>query len=279
MIVALHEAPIDFFKTTPPRSNRKLEELIRKTASMNFGAVEIGPLQDYVSIVGKQLRVVLDSLKIARSMHVGGIFNGKRFALKDEEYTKARKQIHRGITLCREIDSSLASIHPPFFASRDKATETLMSRARQRFLELVNEEVDFATENNIKLAVESFCYYPFIFKDLQDFCRFISQFPVQKVGVLLDAGHVYQAGIDLSEAVNAFSCRLMNVHVHDATLERDYQRATHLPIGKGTINFSTLIDCLRNVHYDGWLTLEIRATEDEVIRSKEVLEQLITSKS
>jgi sugar phosphate isomerase/epimerase len=275
MIVALHEAPKDFFKTNPPYSNRKLEELVRKAASMNFGAVEIGPLEDYVSIDGKQLRVVLNSLNIERSVHVGGIFDAKRFAFKDEEYAKARKQINHGIMLCKEIDSSLVSVHPPFFTSQDKATETLMPRARQRFLELVNEEVDFATENNIKLAVESFCYYPFIFKGLQDFCQFISRFTAQKLGVLLDAGHIYQAGIDLSEAVNALNHRLMDVHVHDATLERDYQRATHLPIGKGTINFSTLISCLRKVHYDGWLTLEIRSSEEEIVRSKEFLERLI----
>jgi sugar phosphate isomerase/epimerase len=275
MIVALHEAPKDFFKTNPPYSNRKLDELVRKAASMNFGAVEIGPLEDYVSIDGKQLRVVLNSLNIERSVHVGGIFDAKRFAFKDEEYAKARKQINHGIMLCKEIDSSLVSVHPPFFTSQDKATETLMPRARQRFLELVNEEVDFATENNIKLAVESFCYYPFIFKGLQDFCQFISRFTAQKLGVLLDAGHIYQAGIDLSEAVNALNHRLMDVHVHDATLERDYQRATHLPIGKGTINFSTLISCLRKVHYDGWLTLEIRSSEEEIVRSKEFLERLI----
>ncbi len=82
-------------------------------------------------------------------------------------------------------------------------------------------------------------------------------------------------GIDLSEAVHLFTHRLLDVHVHDATSQKDFRKATHLPIGKGTINFPDFTNLLREVGYDGWLTLEIRGNEREITESKKYLEDII----
>lgn len=275
MIVALHSVPKGFFKTDPPYSNDELLRFVRKAASLGFEAVQIGPLRNFVPIKGERLRRVLDSLNMERSAHVGGIYDAKKFALTEEEYARVQKQIHYGITLCEEISSTLVSIHPPFFATEKKAEEELLLKAKTRFLKLVKEEVDFAIRNHIKIALESFCYHPFIFEGLHDFAQFVSKFLSNRLGVLLDVGHVYQIGIDLSEAVHMFKHRLLDIHVHDATLEKDYRRATHLPIGKGTINFPDFINFLREVRYDGWITLEIRGNETEIMESKKYLDHLI----
>jgi len=198
--------------------------------------------------------------------------------LTEEEYIKAEEQIRYGVILCKKIASMLGSIHPPFFAEKRKMDEDVFSKARARLFKLVKGMVDFAHRSQIKMALESFCYYPFIFKGLRDFVQFVSKFPSEKLGVLLDVGHVYQMGIDLSEAVHLFKGRLLDIHVHDATLQKDFRKATHLPIGKGTINFSDFVNILREVGYDGWLTLEIRGSEREIIESKKYLETLIISK-
>jgi len=276
MIVALHSAPKGFFKTDAPHSNDEIVGFVQKAASLGFKAVQIGPLIHYAPIKGKQLRTVLDSLNIERNVHVGGIFDAENFALTEEEYARVRKQICYGITLCNEISSALVSVHPPFFATRNDLNKELLSKVQMRFLELLKEEVDFACRNGIKIALESFCYPPFIFEGLHDFAQFVSKFPSENFGVLLDIGHVYQIGISLSETVQVLRHRLMDVHVHDATLKRDFRKATHLPIGKGTINFPDLINSLKEANYDGWLTLEIRGSEKEIIKSKEYLESLIT---
>lgn len=277
MIVALHSAPRGFFRTGPPYSNDELLRFVRKASSLSFKAVQISPL-NFVSIESGRLRRVLDGLNMERNVHVGGIYDAEKLALTEEEYARAQKQIHWGITLCKEISSTLVSIHPPLFAARrNKVNEELLSKARTRFLKLVKGEVNFASRNQVKIALESFCYHPFIFEGLHDFVQFVSEFPPEKLGVLLDMGHVYQIGIDLSEAVHLFKPRLLDIHVHDATLQEDFRKATHLPIGKGTINFPDFINLLREDGYNGWLTLEIRGNEREIIKSKEYLENLITS--
>ena len=110
-----------------------------------------------------------------------------------------------------------------------------------------------------------------------DFARFVSKFPSEKLGVLLDIGHLYQIGIDLSEVIHLFKHKLLDIHIHDATLEKDFRKATHLPIGKGTINFLNLIHLLQEVGYNRRLTLEIRGTEKEIVKSKNYLENLIAN--
>jgi len=118
----------------------------------------------------------------------------------------------------------------------------------------------------------SWLWNPFVFEGLHDFARFFSEFPQEKLGVLLDVGRLYQIGIELSEAVRLFNHKLLDVHIHDATLGGNVCEATNLPIGKGTINFPDFISVLRHAGYDGWLTLEIRGSEKEIVEGKDFLE-------
>jgi sugar phosphate isomerase/epimerase len=245
MIVALHAAPNGFFKSRPPYTENELLSLVRKAASLGFKCFQVGPLSDFADIDGKRLRSVLAQYGMKSNVHVGGLYNAEEFAKTGEEYRRAQKEIHRGIELCREIDSKLVSFHPPFFTKKD-VDRKLESRAGARFLELAKKEVEFACANGIKMALESFCYSPFIFKGLRDFIQFISYFPSAKFGVLVEVGHLYQAGFNLDKVIQVFKGRLLDVHVHDATLQEDFRRATHLPIGKGSINFCHLVNILRS---------------------------------
>jgi sugar phosphate isomerase/epimerase len=254
--VALHAAPARFFKTAPPYDEDELLRLVQKAASLGFKAVQIGPLHDFVHIEGEFLRGILDSLGMARSVHVGGLYDARKFAVAEEEIDRARRQIRYGIDLSREIGSKLVSIHPPFFPAMSERDGRLLPKARARFLQMLEDGVSLASRNHVRIVLESFCYRPFIFEGLQDFLQFVSEFPSEKLGVLLDAGHVYQIGIDLFEAINLFKHRLSDVHVHDARLHGDFRRATHLPLGKGTLNFPDFIEHLGECGYEGWLTLE-----------------------
>jgi len=279
MLVALHSAPKGFFATGLPTNTDDLIRFVQKAASMNFKAVQIGPLTDVVAIQGERLREVLNRLNMERNVHIGGIYDARKFALTENEYSAARSQIRLGIALCQELSSTLTSVHPPFFASTEERDEQVVLRAKTRFLRLLKEQTDFADSNGIKMAIESFCYPPFIFEDLADFIKFVLQFPSDKLGVLFDVGHLYQIGLDIFEAVALFKDRLFDIHVHDATLEKDYRKATHLPIGKGAIDLPEFINCLKQAEYDAWLTLEIKGTDKEILESKEYLERLITKAS
>jgi sugar phosphate isomerase/epimerase len=181
MIVALHSAPQGFCRTKLPHGNDELEGFVRKAASMGFRAVQIGPLADFAPIEGKRLRRLLDELGMERNVHVGGLYDAGRLAFEQEEYDAMRKQIRRGIMLCRELSSTLVSVHPPFFGPKAKPSEEATSEAKTRFAELLKDNVEFASQNGVKVALESFCYPPFIFWGLEDFNGFVKRFPPENL--------------------------------------------------------------------------------------------------
>ena len=280
MKVAFHSVPKGFFKTNPPYDENELFRLIRKASALGFKDFQVGPFRKdrFSQIDGKRLKKVLDKYCMESNVHIGGLYDAEKFALTEEEYRRAQKEIDYGIKLCSEINSSLMSFHPPFtFTTKDKTT---LSKARERFLELVNNGVESAHREGIKMALESYCDTPFIFNGLRGFMRFVSHFPSTKLGVLLDVGHMYYAKFNLDDAIMTFKDRLLDIHVHDAlhyTLQEDLRKATHLPIGKGTIDFSNLINTLHKAKYNDWLTLEIRGTEKAILDSKQHLENLIST--
>jgi sugar phosphate isomerase/epimerase len=274
MRVALHSAPEHFFKSGPPYEANRLFDLVKMAARLGFRCFQIGPTSSFTNIDGHRLRAVLDEYGMQCNVHVGGLYDAEEYVLSEEEHNKAHRDLHRGIELSRDVASSLVSFHPPFFKSENSARLPL-SRAKNRFLKLIEEEADFAYSMGIRMAIESFCYPPFIFDGLDDLIQFVSNFPPTKIGVLLEVGHLYQAGFNLDEAIETFGNRLLDVHVHDATLQEDFKKATHLPIGKGSVDFLAMIDSLRRVKYNGWLTLEIHGNETEILKSKILLENLI----
>lgn len=222
----------------------------------------------------RNARFILDKYGMERNVHVGGLYDADKFAVSEAEWKRAQNDLHRGIELFTEVSSPLVSIHPPFFKSTNWHDDNLMSQAKTRFLKITEEEVDFAHYNGVKIALESFCYSPFILADMQDFMQFISRFRSSELGVLLEVGHLYQAGFNLDEAIQVFGHRIFDVH--DAILHDDYKSATHLPIGRGNIDFTKVITSLRKIKYDGWLTLEIHGNESEILESRKLVEKLIT---
>jgi len=276
--VALHSAPKDLFKTKPPYGSKKLEELIQKASLWGFKGFQVGPLWKLKNIDGKQLKSFLDKFEMQRSVHLGGLYDAAFLYKKGRESDKVTRELCQGILFCRQISSNLMSFHPPFFIKPYQKEEVLF-KARDVFLELVDRALDFAGNQGIRLALESFCYPPFIFRGLNDFIEFISYFSSSQLGVLMDVGHLYQAKIDLNEAINVFNSRLFDVHIHDATQQDNLRIATHLPIGKGTINFDRLVNDLQRIEYDGWLTLEIKGIRKEIIQSKETLENLLNKQT
>jgi hypothetical protein len=73
MKLALHSAPLGFFRSSPPHGNTELHELVRKAASLGFRCLQVGPLGDFSKIDGPRLRRVLDDCLMERNVHVGGL--------------------------------------------------------------------------------------------------------------------------------------------------------------------------------------------------------------
>jgi len=277
MIVSFHSVPQDILLGRPPFGENDLYALIRVAASLGFRAFQIGPLADFPNFNVKKLKQLLDELGLARNVHLGGVYDAHDFSFGSETYQRALADVEKSVKLCQDIDSDLLAFHPPFFKGQVTLSEraVVVSKVKDGLRQLINASFKLVLNREVRLALESFCYPPFIFDGLHDFNSFVNEFSSSKLGIVLEAGHLYNKRIDLSEAVSLFGDRLFDVHVHDATWNGDFRKATHLPIGKGDIDFQSIVEALRGVNYNGWLTLEIRGNISDIVESKKRLEKFI----
>jgi inosose dehydratase len=70
------------------------------------------------------------------------------------------------------------------------------------------------------------------------------------VGLLLDAGHAFRAGIDVAEFAGRHAGRLTGVHL------RDFQNGQQVPLGDGDFPLDAVARALREKSWSGWVLAE-----------------------
>jgi len=102
----------------------------------------------------------------------------------------------------------------------------------------------------------------------EDFERLFSK--AGRLRFCLDVGHANLGGDPgrSGEFIDKFSDRLSLIHIHDNLGGLNEKCDLHLPLGKGTIDFSQIFSRLRQAKYKGPVTLELyKASYSEWMRS------------
>ena len=88
---------------------------------------------------------------------------------------------------------------------------------------------------------------------IEDALRMITELDVDDFGVLLDAGHCHLNGEDFRTIIPACAEHLFHIHVDDNQGDMD----AHLIPGDGTIDFNALSRNLKQVGYQGFVSVEL----------------------
>lgn len=107
--------------------------------------------------------------------------------------------------------------------------------------------------------------FPYVMKSVEDFQRFFEEME-RDVEMVLDVAHANIRGETLS-FISGFSEAIGHVHVSDNNGDHD----VHLQLGEGSIDWAETITALRDVGYDGWVTVESYEGVGESIRLLEGL--------
>ncbi len=84
-----------------------------------------------------------------------------------------------------------------------------------------------------------------------------------------DTAHLTALGIDLEEFISIFGDKISMVHLKDLkgmkeTRKIDFDR-DFVDIGDGIVNFPKVLKALKEVHYDGWLVVEVDHAQEKTI--------------
>jgi len=270
------------------------------------------PLSDLPTIDPTVLRETRDELGLARSMHVSEdmMHSWRAFLCEPDrrEYEAYENQLVHAVEYAHVVRADPVTFHPPYLDPPAWHTnkhrrlsdwlvyyhrlrdQGVLERVTDSFAEMVRGVLDRTRGTPVRLGVEAFMPPHGPFADLQALLDFLERFDDERLGVLLDTGEAHSlGGLDVSETARALGKRLFELHVRDAVRHRpedsrtqdhfiQHLRESSRSVGKGEIDFVRLLATLRDMGYDGFLSLEIAQfglTPAEIIGSRVVLESIL----
>jgi sugar phosphate isomerase/epimerase len=142
---------------------------------------------------------------------------------------------------------------------------------------------DFAKQYGITVCVEN-APFPAVYLDSPErMARMLEEVSSTNLAVRLDPCHCNVSKQNFQDFCSAFRGKIASVGMHDNKGDAD----SHLPIGQGNVRHAPAIRSLKEVGYDGSLTIEILPFEgwsveqakDYLTESKKFVEELIYSSS
>lgn len=178
-----------------------------------------------------------------------------------QEVRKAYLEImERVLEISQEIGARVVTCHVgprPFFIEPTEAQKILL----KEFPPLLKKGVNFAFENMpIPPSAGVRRGYPFL-NDLELLGEKGPRFLFT-----LDVGHTLQNNEDWEKFLRRQVGRIVNIHLHDADGNKD-----HLKLGAGRLNVDKFLKVLEEIHYSGYLTLEVLGENKDIAASWEIL--------
>lgn len=118
-----------------------------------------------------------------------------------------------------------------------------------RLIECLRDCAETAGDTGVSLVVEAINRYETVFQNTaEQTMQLIEEVDRPSLGILLDVFHMNIEEVSISQAVRDAGSRLRYAHVADSN---------RWAPGLGHVDYPPLLDALRSVGYDGWLSAEV----------------------
>jgi protein FrlC len=124
----------------------------------------------------------------------------------------------------------------------------------ERLVDSISSVCEYARQYDIKLGLEPTNHFiSDLVNTAADALRIIEELDFDRLGIVLDTGHINLGNESTREAVRLSGSRLLQVHVND----NDGTHQQNLIPGTGTFDFQTLVEALSEAEFGGALTAEL----------------------
>ncbi len=223
---------------------RNILDEARWAAANGFDALDLtieGPAALLDSFDPAELRAILDAASMRVVGHTAWYLP---FASPVERVRRAAvEEVAASLPVFAAIGARLVNVHitrgAPLYGNDDE-----LKRNGASFAELAQ----LAEPYGIRIVVE---HPPLRRFGLTEICAILDA--DLRLGLHLDVGHAFVAGIDLEQLLDRLGSRLWHVHFSDNRGQED----DHMPIGAGKIDWWATIRLLKQFGYDDVITLEV----------------------
>lgn len=227
-----------------------IEVTIRRLAKYGYGSIEIGAEPDKYDTTEVRRLLKENGLRCWGSISL--MFTGLDLIQADEAGRERSVQyLKDAVSMVRELEGEVMSIVPSevgkVHAQADEETEWNWA------VEGLREVYAHAQREGIRIALEPLNRFETNFLNRHDQALLLAEAVGPECGVCLDAYHMNMEEADFRAALQATGDRLYDFHVADNN---------RMACGQGQLNWRDIVGTLKEIGYDGALTVEFVAPLD-----------------
>jgi sugar phosphate isomerase/epimerase len=160
----------------------------------------------------------------------------------------------RALTLARELGAKCITTEPGGPLEPGQS----WSAGLKLFVEMLKPVIAHAEKEGVLLLIEP---EPGLLVETADqFLELMRHIDSPAVGLNFDIGHAYCVGDDPAETIPRVAKYIRHFHLEDIAATRVHH---HLVPGEGAIDFAATFRAIRQIGYDGWVTIELYPYVDD----------------
>jgi sugar phosphate isomerase/epimerase len=183
----------------------------------------------------------------------------------DKHYRRIRiEHTKRALTLAREIGAKCITTEPGGPLGPGQSWE----RGAELFVEGLKVVLEHAEKEGVLLLVEP--EPGLLVERVDQYLEIASRIDSPALGMNFDIGHAYCVSEEPAEFIPKCAEHIKHFHFEDIAATRVHQ---HLIPGHGAIDFAATMRAIREIRYDGWITVELYPyIDDPDAAAREALE-------
>jgi sugar phosphate isomerase/epimerase len=179
---------------------------------------------------------------------------GGRLDLSDDDESRLQDTLKTTLAAARalaRLGGTILVAHPTDIVRHGQDVQARLERAARSLGTLTRA----CTDLGLTLAIES--PLPHLIGGHPDEFDWLLRRVGPDARVCLDTGHTHLGG-HWRRFIEIAGDRVVHVHAHDNRGQFD----DHLPPGEGFVNWHEIKDTLEQIHYGGWIILELKCPEE-----------------
>ncbi len=253
---------------------RPVLDEIDTIARLGFDYLELAmdPPMAHYSILSASRSAIIRSLK---DNNLGLVCHLPTF-LSTADLTESLRrasveEMRRSLQVAADLGAKKAVLHPSMAVGMGAF---VMDTVKEYAYDFMVEIVSAARQSDMTICLENMMPRNMLGVEPDDFAKFFRAMPALKL--TLDTGHANindPQGDRMQKLIRQFGHRIGHLHFSD---NRGY-RDDHLPVGKGTVKFSQLLQAIKATGYNDTLTLEIFTDDRQMlIHSRNRIKELLS---
>jgi sugar phosphate isomerase/epimerase len=177
------------------------------------------------------------------------------FIEPDEGYRRVRiDHTRRALSLCAELGAPHITTEP----GGPIAPGQTRREAIDLFVEVLKPLAEHAEKVGVGLLIEP--EPGLLIETTEQYIEVAERVNAPSIGLNFDVGHAYCMSEDIPAQIKKLAPHIRHFHLEDIAATRVHH---HLVPGQGAIDFVAVIQAIRSIKYNGWLTVELYPNVDD----------------